>query len=127
MNVKIGVAVVIMAVFCLFSYAEENKYDNFERKWDRKYLNDILKGQQMSHLPEAGAVPTAEVAIKIAVAVWEPIYGKDRIVRQAPYSAKEIEGYWIVRGYLPPSHYGGTALAIIEKKSGKIIHIIHGQ
>ncbi|MGY1522125.1 NTF2 fold immunity protein [Luteimonas sp. A482] len=66
-------------------------------------------------------------AITIAVAVWEPIYGKEEIASQAPYSAELIDGQWTVSGYLPPSHAGGTAIAVISKRDGQILRVSHGR
>ncbi len=39
------------------------------------------------HHPKEGYVPDAKTAIKVAVAIWEPIYGAQQINEQAPYSA----------------------------------------
>ena len=38
--------------------------------------------------PKDGFVPDAKTAIKIAVAVWEPIYGEKEIAREKPYRAR---------------------------------------
>ncbi|MFB0519952.1 MAG: NTF2 fold immunity protein, partial [Desulfatiglandales bacterium] len=89
-----------------------------------------IDGRQTGYHPESGFVPNAEVAIAIAVSVWEPIYGKEHIAKQAPYFAYEVKGYWVVQGTLPPAPpghivVGGTAKAIIEKRTGKVIHVIH--
>ena len=84
------------------------------------------------YVPDEGFVPTKEVAIKIAVAVWEPIYGVDHIAREKPYRAKLEDGVWIVEGSLPPakkgeSRKGGVAIARISKKDGCIVHVSHGK
>jgi hypothetical protein len=62
-------------------------------------------------VPKEGYVPNAEVAIKIAVAVWEPIYGAEAVAREKPYRATLKEGVWTVQGSLPRNVLGGTALA----------------
>jgi len=36
-------------------------------------------------------VPDAETAIKIAVTVWEPIYGQEQISRQKPYTPRTAQ------------------------------------
>jgi len=73
-----------------------------------------------------GYVPNAKTAIKIAVAVWTPIYGKENIEKQKPYRAILRNGIWHVTGTL---HYalGGVAEAEISKDDGRIIRIIHGK
>jgi hypothetical protein len=77
--------------------------------------------------PKDGFVPTAEVAIRIAVAVWEPIYGAANIERQKPYRATLANGVWTVEGSLPPQSVGGVALAEISQSDARILRVSHGQ
>jgi NTF2 fold immunity protein len=77
--------------------------------------------------PKDGFVPTKEVAVRIAVAVWEPIYGAERIASQKPYVARLTNGIWIVQGSLSAGALGGVAEAHISKEDGRIISVIHGQ
>ena len=86
-------------------------------------------GEKQEHIvnPEDGYVPTKEVAIKIAVAVWEPIYGVDKVADEKPYRATLTEGVWTVEGSLPEGMKGGVALAEISKKDGRIIRVCHGK
>lgn len=78
---------------------------------------------------EDGYVPHAEIAIKIAIAVWEPIFSQARIEKQQPISAKLIDNkIWVVRGSLPqPKMLGGTMIAEICKQTGEIFRISHGR
>lgn len=78
-------------------------------------------------VPDDGFVPSKEVAIKIAVAVWEPIYGAEKIAGEKPYRATLADGVWTVEGSLPTGRKGGVALARISKKNGRILHVIHGK
>jgi hypothetical protein len=88
-------------------------------------------GEAPSHTskPHEGYVPNAETAIRIAIAVWEPIYGKEQITNQKPYSATLNGGVWTVEGTLHGGKYmvGGVAVAEISKEDGKIIRISHGK
>jgi hypothetical protein len=69
-----------------------------------------------------------ETAIKIAVAVWTKIYGKDHIAEQKPYIASLEDGIWCISGTLPKKYtIGSTAYAEIIKESGKIIRVSHGK
>ena len=77
--------------------------------------------------PKDGYVPNEETAIKIALAVWEPIYGAENIARQAPYTAELRDRVWIVQGTLPKDVPGGTAVAAISKKDGTIHKVFHGK
>jgi hypothetical protein len=81
-----------------------------------------------SFKPKEGFVPTKEVAIKIAVAIWEPIYGAQLIGGEKPYRARLENGVWIVEGSLPKRFTrGGVAEARISKEDGRILKAIHGK
>jgi hypothetical protein len=78
--------------------------------------------------PEAGYVPDEETAIKIAIAVWLPIYGKDSIEAEKPYKAILKDGVWYVSGSLPKGWVkGGVVEVEINKDDGRIIRISHGK
>ncbi|MFT5469878.1 MAG: hypothetical protein ACI8UO_005001 [Verrucomicrobiales bacterium] len=77
--------------------------------------------------PKDGFVPNEETAIQIAVAVWTPIYGKERIERQKPYKAWLKDGIWHVAGHLPKNTLGGVAIAEIQKIDARIVRVSHGQ
>ena len=78
--------------------------------------------------PKDGYVPDAKAAIKIAVAVWEPIYGEKQIAGEWPYTARlDTNGIWTVEGSLPWGYSGGVAIAEITKEDGKILRVSHGK
>ncbi|MFZ4538089.1 YbbC/YhhH family protein [Propionivibrio sp.] len=77
--------------------------------------------------PAQGYVPDAATAIKIAVAVWEPIYGQENISQQKPYTAVLVNGIWIVEGTLPKHLLGGVAVAEIAKDDGRVLRVSHGK
>lgn len=76
--------------------------------------------------PEGGYVPDEETAIKIAVAVWIPIYGKEHIERKAPFKAVLKDCTWYVKGSLPQGWKGGVPEAQISKDDGRILKVEHG-
>ena len=82
---------------------------------------------QRTYMPPGGYVPDAATAIKIAVAVWEPIYGRKQIQSQKPFQATLRDGVWTVYGSLPPNTPGGVAEADISKKDGRVLRVIHGK
>ena len=82
---------------------------------------------QGTYKPPNGFVPDAETAIKIAVAVWEPIYGREHIAGEKPFRATLKDGIWSVRGSLPEGWNGGVAEAEISQKDGTILRVIHGK
>ena len=106
------------------------------RVFDGFKMSDLFVGTQalavedggFGFKPKEGFVPTKDVAIKIAVAVWEPIYGVERIPSEKPYHARLTKGTWIVTGSLPQKiTKGGVAEARISKDDGTILGVIHGK
>ena len=72
-------------------------------------------------------VPDSATAVRIAVAVWIPIYGERHIRRQRPYYAVLKGDVWTVTGSLPRDHLGGVALAEISRFDGRILRVEHGR
>jgi len=87
--------------------------------------------------PENGYIPDKETAISIAIAVWIPIYGKDKIEQEKPYKVTLSNGVWIVKGSLsqpkavigsrPKIQLGGVVIAEISKSDGTILRVSHGK
>ena len=80
-----------------------------------------------NYKPAAGYVPDAATAIRIAVAVWGPIYGEKKIASEAPFRAVLNENVWTVEGSLPKGHVGGVAIAEISKIDARVLRISHGK
>ena len=92
-----------------------------------------VESTKHSAKPPAGFVPDAKTAIKIAVAVWEPIYGENEIAHERPYTARlQTNGIWVVEGsfhsgWLGTAAKGGVAIAEISKEDGRILRVSHGK
>jgi hypothetical protein len=80
-----------------------------------------------SYKPAGGYVPDAKTAIRIAVAVWEPIYGEKQIGKQKPYQATLTNGVWTVEGTFHGSGFGGVAVAEISKDDARVLRVSHGK
>lgn len=78
-------------------------------------------------IPKGGVIPDEATAIKVAVAVWEPIYGAEQIAKEKPYRVTLTNGIWTVQGSLPKGWRGGVVLAEISKTDGRILRISHGK
>ena len=103
------------------------EYYTFDHDWASKYLEGVFAYRAHHYQPPEGLVPDEQTAISIAVAVWSPIYGKDKIARQKPYQVFLVDGYWVVSGSLSIRKVGGTAKIVIAKADGRIINISHGR
>jgi len=84
-------------------------------------------GSAHSYVPKDGFVPDVATAIRIAEAVWEPIYGADKVQKKRPFKATLKGGVWTVTGSLPEGVIGGVPLAEIRKKDGCILRVSHGK
>jgi hypothetical protein len=97
--------------------------------------NSVPKG----YVPKNGFVPDKQTAIKIAEAIWLPIYGKD-IYEEKPFIARlsKDKKVWFVRGTLNGGStftkdglvyrtimLGGVAYIEIEKETGRILKVYH--
>ena len=76
--------------------------------------------------PSTDAVPDASTAIRIAEAVWLPIYG-DRIYEKRPFVATLRGEVWLVSGTLPKDALGGVPQVRIAKRDGRVLEVGHGQ
>jgi NTF2 fold immunity protein len=74
-----------------------------------------------------GPVRDEAAAIRIALTVWEPLYGKQHIASERPFQATLSHGVWHVRGSLPRGVAGGVAEADIKRSDGKVLRIMHGK
>lgn len=94
-------------------------------EWAKQYVAKFKENQDMGYKPDRGYVPDEKTAIGIAISVWKPIYGESKIEKQAPFFAYLVDDLWVVTGSLPKLKSGGTAKAIIDRDSGKVLHITH--
>jgi len=79
-----------------------------------------------NYRPEAGYVPDAETAMKIAEAVWLPIYGPG-VLEKKPWRARLVDDVWVVEGSLPRVMPGGVPTATISKRTGEVLRVSHGK
>ena len=82
---------------------------------------------QHSYVPPDGFVPDSLTAVRVAVAIWTPIYGEKQIASEKPYRAELRSNVWTVIGQLPPGHVGGVAIAEISKRDARILRVSHGR
>ena len=76
-------------------------------------------------------VPDEATAVRIAEAVFIPIYGEKHMKSERPFHARLEGDYWIVSGSLPkPKNknfimLGGTMMAEINRSTGEIRAVYH--
>ena len=90
------------------------------------FSNVLAEDSKHYFIPKEGYVPDEKTAIKIAEAIWLPIYG-DNIYKKRPFKAQLKGNIWLVQGSLPTQMLGGVPEAEISKQTGQIIRVSHGQ
>jgi len=109
------------------AFAASAEYYEVTEAQARSVIESGKKGRHFDALAHKSAVPTVETAIPLAVAVWGPIYGKEQIMKEAPYQAVRVDDCWYVSGSLPKGAIGGAAEAVINVADGRFLMISHGQ
>ena len=71
-----------------------------------------------------GLVPNEETAIKIAEAIWLPIYGEN-IYQNKPFKARLKNKIWIVEGSVPIEAEGGAPYIEIQRSNCKVLKVTH--
>jgi len=84
-------------------------------------------GNRGSAKPKIDLVPDEETAIRIAEAIWLPVYGWEMIERQKPFRAELENDVWTVRGSLREGSAAGVVVARISKANGTSHGIGTGQ
>jgi hypothetical protein len=74
-------------------------------------------------LPRSGIVADADTAMRIADAVWTPLYGTTAVAGQVPFKAELRFNVWIVTGSPPPED---ALFAFILQADGRILSVGRG-
>ena len=90
-------------------------------------VSENNEGVRRSDLPMIDYVPDESTAIRVAEAIWLPIYGKS-IYTKRPFTARlENDSIWVVEGTLEEDHHGGVPYIEIQKSDCKILMVTHGK
>ena len=100
----------LITLICVFASCNEKKPVKIIQTKTRSFETDL--------------VPDSTTAIKIAEAIWLPIYGK-MIYDERPYVATLKDSVWIVEGTLEKYVSGGTAYIEIRKKDCRVLMVTH--
>lgn len=118
------IIIIVLGIASLSYYIITYPHHHISRQTAIKYFRYIEEKNKLM-IPEEGVVPDRETAIKIATILLSKKYGQRTVIFQKPFDVHLIDGYWHVGGTLPEGFTGGTALIIISKKNGCVIHLAH--
>ena len=107
--------------------AEKKEYYEMTETDARVYVESVKKGEHHDVRKLKEVVSNKDTAIALAVAVWSPIYGKEKIEKESPYQVFRIDDCWVVYGSLEKGLKGGTAEAVISASDGRFLNISHGK
>lgn len=82
----------------------------------------ILEGPPLVGPPKEGFVTNAATAVRIALAVYEPIHGANRVEIFRPYDARFTNGVWVVEGRFRKSERR-VPIAEIAKEDGRVLRL----
>ncbi|CAN5299282.1 hypothetical protein BH09BAC6_BH09BAC6_18020 [soil metagenome] len=103
-------------------------FTNFNYQEKKHNVNHSVKKRIVNHNIEKhdDYVPDEATAIKVAVAILEPIFG-GTVDYQRPYNAKLYGNVWYVYGSLHPGELGGVVNIEIRKYDCKIVRVSSGK
>ncbi len=74
-----------------------------------------------------GVIPDEATAVRIAEAVFGPIFGRETVSKFLPYHAQLRDGVWTVYGTLKHGWRGGTPEMSIQKSDGRVVDVWHSR
>lgn len=83
--------------------------------------------QQKRPEPALGFIPDKATAVQVAEAILVPIYGKQMVESERPFSAILKGNTWKVEGYLAPGVDGGVSEVWLDRRDGKILRVSQGK
>ncbi len=102
----------------------------------KEYIKFILDSKE-PFTPDSGFVPNKETAVKIAKAIWLPIYGNEDQYYNSYSVALIGDTVWLVTRKFKSSakeennvvtvSLGGGPYILIHKKDGKILKVTHSE
>lgn len=118
---------VFFVLICLFNSAsgQENGKLYFNDKNSKALVKKALKKGHRFFL--TSPITSPEAAITLVEPLLFKVYGKKNIISQKPYHIYSNDLNWFIYGDLPEGYMGGTFNVIINKETGEVIKLIHGQ
>jgi NTF2 fold immunity protein of polymorphic toxin system component len=122
-NSSLKIISILVIIFFISCMGNKNNSSNNREKETKTNKNDSLELGWSNPLVN-GYIPDTTTAMKIAEAIWLPIYGSE-IYEYLPFKAILInESIWKVSGTVHTSK-GGSPFAFVKKKDGLIIEVYH--
>jgi len=140
---KLILIIVVTLPMLILSCKEQNKMQNdYSQNSDtivsagKEYIKVILDPED-PFVPDSDFVPNKETAVKIAKAIWYPIYGEEDKNRDfknyavaligdtAWFVTREFNSFMKIKGNVVTLSLGGEPYILIRKKDAKILKVTH--
>ena len=102
-------------------YEEDNPLILKEGMSDSLY--QATKGRHVKRSDRV--VKTEQEAFEIAKLKFQEEFGYNEDIMDRLYAIHLVDGFWIVKGMLPPGFNGGTIVAVIDSESGELLYTLH--
>jgi len=103
---------VVAALFLVYGYAQAAQ----------------VEAQLPNLRPQAGYVPDAVTASKIADAVLVSMFGEEYVKEERPFSIVLKDGVWVIRGKTSDDpHPGGSVEIQIDKGTACVVSVTRGK
>ena len=79
------------------------------------------------YVPQSGFIPDESTAVRVCMPILQKIYGND-VFDDMPISiCLSSNGIWKLNGHVKYGSCGGSFYMEIDKKSGKVLKVLHGK
>ena len=87
---------------------------------------DYYKDEE-GFVPQSGFIPDESTAVRVCMPILQKIYGND-VFDDMPISiCLSSNGIWKLNGHVKYGSCGGSFYMEIDKKSGKVLKVLHGK
>jgi hypothetical protein len=126
-NIILKASIVLNVFLIFFVVVQNNRIKSPKKESDLNIefaKNDSIISIEKTNPQKEGFIPNKETAIKIAEAIWLPIYGK-KVLEEKPFKANLLDSnVWLVSGSLH-AQFGGVVCLKIQKNDGKVLKVYH--
>lgn len=87
---------------------------------------DYYKDEE-GYVSQSGFIPDESTAVRVCMPILQKIYGND-VLEDMPISiCLSSNGIWKLHGHVKYGSNGGSFYMEIDKKSGKVLKVLHGK
>lgn len=91
---------------------------------DIEFARRSIHGER-TQPPKQGYVPSEALAVALARAVLNPLYGEEAMAKEEPFNARFAQGIWTVIGTFNGKGFGGVAIVQLQQSNGEILFVSH--